>query len=202
MIKKISIIILLLIMVLFSSLLFAENDVAYVQNLIKSKTDEIIKVIRDKKLTQKEKKKKIFEIASPLFDFNIMAKLTLGRKYWFELTPKQRKKFVKLFIKRIKMAYLDRVSIYGNEKIIFKPAIQKKKIIIYVPSIISSKGQDYSIVYKFWKSPKGWKIYDVEVEGVSIIRSYRAQFTKVLSTGGVKELFKELEKLTSTSGSK
>ncbi len=172
------------------------DEKSYVENLIKSKTDQILAVIRNKNLSEKEKKQKIFDIAKPLFDFDTMSKLTLGRKYWSQLTPSEQKRFVDLFVKRLRMVYLDRVDIYGNEQIEYKPAIQKNKRIIYVPSVVLAKDQKFSVVYKFWKSPKGWKIYDVEIEGVSIVRTYRSQFISIIQKKGIKGLFKELEKLT------
>jgi len=172
------------------------DEKSYVENLIKSKTDQILAVIRNKNLSEKEKKQKIFDIAKPLFDFNTMSKLTLGKKYWSQLTSSQQKRFVDLFVKRLRMVYLDRVNISGNEEVKYKPAIQKSKMIIYVPSVVLAKDQKFSVVYKFWKSPKGWKIYDVEIEGVSIVRTYRSQFISIIQKSGIKGLFKELEKLT------
>ncbi len=175
------------------------DDKGYVESLVKSKTEQILSVIRKKDLSQQEKKQRIFDIASPLFDFNTMGKLTLGRKYWTKLSPKQQKRFVDLFVKRLRIVYLDRVDIYGNEKIDFEPAIQKKKNIIYVPSKVITKDNKFSVLYKFWKSPEGWKIYDVEVDGVSIVRTYRSQFMAIIQKSGIDGLFKELEKLTQKS---
>ena len=175
------------------------DEKSYVENLIKDKTEQILSIIRKKDISQKEKKQKIFDIAKPLFDFTTMSKLTLGRKYWSELTSEQQKRFVDLFVKRLRMVYLDRVDIYGNETVSFKPAIQKRKNIIYVPSVITSKNEKFSVIYKFWKSPQGWKIYDVEVEGVSIVRTYRSQFLEIIKNKGIKGLFQELEKLTQQS---
>ena len=194
----------LLVSIIFISIAvgFSADEKSYVENLIKSKTEQILSIIRQKNISEKEKKKKIFEIARPLFDFDTMSKLTLGRHYWLKFTPEQRKRFTDLFVKRLKMTYLDRVTLYGNENITFKPAIVKGKIKIYVPSIVTSKGENTSVLYKFWKSPKGWKIYDVEVEGVSIIRTYRSQFSEILRKGGIEELFKKLEELTQESHKK
>lgn len=190
------------VILFFAALTLAADEKAYVESLIKSKVNQTLSIIRQKNINEKEKKKKIFEIATPLFDFETMAKLTLGRTHWSKFTPAQRKRFTDLFIKRLKMTYLDRVTLYGNENINFKPGIVKGKRKIYVPSIITSKGENISVLYKFWKSPKGWKIYDVEVEGVSIIRTYRSQFGQILRKGTTEELFKRLEELTQESSKK
>jgi phospholipid transport system substrate-binding protein len=179
------------------SILSAGNDTAsVVEKMIKSKTDKAVTLIKDKKLKEEEKKKKIFQIVSPLFDIEIMSKLTLGKKYWPKLTDEQKKKFIELFRKRIKMVYLDRVTIAGNLSVTYKPAFMKGKRRVFVPSVFSSNGKDYSVLFKLWRSGKEWKIYDVEVEGVSIIRTYRSQFYDILSKGTIDDLFKKLENAT------
>ena len=171
---------------------YANDDKSYVENLIKNTTSKVLSILKNKKLTEKEKKKEIFKIVNPLFDFNIMAKLTLGKKYWKKLSPEQQKRFIELFTKRIKMVYFDRITL-KEVTVKFKPAVQKNKRVIFIPTIFTSEGKDYSINFKLWKSKKGWKIYDVEIEGVSIIRTYRSQFHGVLSKGTVKDLFEKLE---------
>ncbi len=197
MIKKLFLSIILL--VFLSSFLFSATDnKRYVTNLIKSKTDAAMKLINDKELTEKEKKDKIFKIISPLFDVKIMSKLVIGKKYWPKFTKDEKVKFMELFKKRIKMVYLDRVSLSGDLKVEYKEAIAKGKKIIYVPSIFTVKGKDYSVVFKLWNSKKSWKIYDIEVEGISIIRTYRSQFQDILSKGSIDDLFKKLEDITKT----
>lgn len=187
-----------LLVLFFCPVLFAISveEKRYVENLIKSKTDKVLSIIRKKDLSEREKKKKIFEIARPLFDFKTMARLTLGKKNWNKLTPEQRKRFTDLFIKRLRMTYLDRVTIHGDEKVEYKPAVVKSEKRIYVPSVVISKGDRISVLYKFWKSPRGWRIYDVEVEGVSIVRTYRSQFLDILRKGTIDDLFRELERFT------
>ena len=78
---------------------FCSDEKSYVESLIKAKTDQILSVIRKKDISQEEKKQKIFDIAKPLFDFTTMSKLTLGKKYWSELSSEQQKRFVDLFVK-------------------------------------------------------------------------------------------------------
>ncbi len=189
--RKITILICWILFLSFS--LYAQtDDKSFVENLLKNTTQKAISILKDKKLTEKEKKDRIYELVNPLFDFNIMARLTLGRKYWNKMTPEQKEKFLKLFKKRIRMVYLDRVTLKEVTYKI-KPAIQKKKRIIFVPAIFTSEGKDYSTLFKFWKSKKGWKIYDVEIEGVSIIRTYKSQFNQILSKGTIDDLLKKLE---------
>ena len=192
--KKIKFLVLILLLIFQINLLFSateNNDKVYLKNLILKTTNKVLKILNDKKLSEKEKKDKIYKIVNPLFDFNIMARLTLGN-YWKKMNEKQQKEFLKLFKKRIRMVYLDRVTL-TKVKVKVKPVIQKGKRIIFVPAIFTSEGKDYSTLFKFWKSPHGWKIYDVEIEGVSIVRTYRDQFTEILKKGTVKDLLKKLK---------
>jgi phospholipid transport system substrate-binding protein len=126
-----------------------------------------------------------------------MAKIVLG-KYWKTLTPEEQKKFTKLFQKRIKEVYLNRINTGKNLTVAYKDAFFKGSKRIFSPLIFTLKKKDYKVLFKFWKSPNGWKVYDVEVEGVSIIRTYRSQFYDIMEKGGKKELFKKLEDVTKT----
>ena len=198
MVRKIFIFLILICFLAIS--LYGDNaDINYVENLVKEKTNKAIALITDTKLSEKEKKKRIFEEISPLFDFTIMSKLTLGKKYWPKLSKQQRKEFIELFKKRIKMVYLDRVTISGKLTVKYKTPVVKNKKIIYMPTVFTTNGKDYSVLFKLWKSPDSWKVYDVEVEGVSIIRTYRSQFYDILSNGTINDL---LNKLKNVTGSK
>jgi len=184
-----------LIFFLFTNLNATTDDKIYVENLIRNTTNKAIGILNNKNFCEKEKKERIYKLLNPLFDFKIMSRLTIGRKVWSKMTEEQKKKFMELFKKRIRMVYLDRVTL---KKVIvkIKPAIQKKKKIIFVPVIFTSEGKDYSTLFKLWKSPNGWKIYDVEIEGVSIIRTYKSQFNEILKKGTIEDLLKKLETST------
>jgi phospholipid transport system substrate-binding protein len=140
------------------------------------------------------KKEQIYKIVSPLFDFPLMAKLTLGRKNWPKLNSPQQEKFSRLFTQRLKDSYLEKVKLYTDEKALYKPVQQKKKTIIYVPVQLITKDSEIDILYKLRKAEKYWKIYDVEIQGVSILLTYRSQFDDILRRSTVKELLSQLEK--------
>jgi phospholipid transport system substrate-binding protein len=169
--------------------------------LLEAKWHAIVTVLRNKDLDQKLKEKIIDKINSPIFDSSLMAKLALGREHWAELNEQQRDKFTQLFVDRLNIFYLDKITHYKDEKVLFKPAMQKKNT-IHIPVVLISNGKDIVILYKLYKMDETggskmneyWKIYDVEIEGVSILLTYRSQFDDILRRGGVKELFLQLEK--------
>jgi len=170
------------------------KDPNELRNLLQSRWDAAIIILRKKDIDEKVKMEQIYKIVSPLFDFPLMAKLTLGRKNWPKLTPSQREKFTRLFTSRLKSSYLENVKLYKDERAFFKPISQQKKNIIYIPMQLKSKEKETAILYKLRKADKYWKIYDVEIQGVSILLTYRSQFDDILRRGTVKDLLSQLEK--------
>jgi phospholipid transport system substrate-binding protein len=170
------------------------KDPNELRDLLQSRWDAAIIILHKKDIEEKVKIEQIYKIASPLFDFPLMAKLTLGRKNWPKLNPPQREKFTRLFTNRLKSSYLENVKLYKNEKASFKPISQKKKNVIYIPMQLKSKEKETAILYKFRKADKYWRIYDIEIKGVSILLTYRSQFDDILRRGTVKDLLSQMEK--------
>ena len=171
----------------------AADDKSAAEKTLKSKLDAAIAVLQNKDGDLQVKKNEIDAIMMPLFDFSIMAKLTLGRQYWPKLTAEHKEKFTELFTKLMKRSYRNELTRYTDEKIIYEPPIQIKKK-IRIQTYMISKDEKTSVLYKLYKHRNEWKIYDIEVEGVSIIRSYRSQFDHILKTGTVDDLLVKLEK--------
>ena len=144
-------------------------------------------------LEQQAKNKAVAEIVTPMFDFKRMAKLSLGRKHWPNLSQDQRERFTDLFVERLRQSYLNKLTSYTDEKIIYESPIAVKKK-IHVPTLLISKGNKISMLYKLYPNNNTWKIYDVEIQGVSIIRSYRAQFNEILQNGTFDELLQKMQK--------
>ena len=168
------------------------DDKDVTKKLLESKIEAAIAVLQKNDLDQEGKNKQIIEIVTPLFDFPLMAKLSLGRKYWPGLAAEKRQKFTELFTKRLKESYLDDLNLYTDEKVVFKTPVQEKRKIKIQTELIS-KNNTISMLYKFHESTDSWLIYDIEIQGVSIISTYRSQFDQVLSKGTIDELLIKLE---------
>ncbi len=163
------------------------------EELLRYKWDAVVLILQNKDIEQKDKEKQISKIVTPVFDFPLMAKLALGRKHWPKFNPPQREKFTRLFTERLKRSYWEKIALYKDEKISFKPKEQKKNI-IYIPSELIHQDKKVAILYKLRQVDKRWKIYDVEIQGVSILLTYRSQFDEILSRGTVEDLLSRLEK--------
>ncbi len=170
------------------------KDPNELRDLLESRWHAAITILKKKEVDEKVKEEQIYKIVSPLFDFPLMAKLTLGRKNWPKLSAPQREKFTRLFTQRLRSSYLEKVKLYTYEKAFYKPIQQKKNTIIYVPMQLTTKDSEIAILYKLRKADKYWKIYDVEIQGVSILLTYRSQFDDILRRGTVKDLLSQLEK--------
>jgi len=176
--------------------------------VLKTKWDSVVSILQKKDIDQAVKEKVVDKIVSPIFDFPLMAKLTLGRKHWSELTEPQRENFTRLFVERLKKSYRDKILLYRDEKVILKPAVHKKNT-IHIPMVLVSDNKEITMLYKLHKMDESrnvkvdekpmarvkerWKIYDLEIQGVSILLTYRSQFEEILRTGTVKDLLSQLE---------
>ena len=161
--------------------------------LMRAKWDIVISILRNEELSQEKREEKINQIVNSIFDFPLMAKLALGREHWPKLSPAQREKFTRLFIERLKTSYREKIALYTDEEVVFKPAI-KKKSTVYIPMELKSKDKKVAILHKLRKVDKRWKAYDVEIQGVSILLTYRSQFNDILSKGTIEDLLSRLEK--------
>ena len=168
------------------------DDKSTAKELLESRIEAAIAALHKKDLDQQEKNKQVVEIVTPIFNFPLMAKLSLGRKYWPGLTKEKRQRFTELFTKRLKETYLGKLTLYTDQTVVYKTPVQVKRK-IKIPTELVSKDNKISMLYKFHKSKHSWMIYDIEVQGVSIISTYRSQFDQVLSKGTIDELLLKLE---------
>ena len=186
-----------LIYTVLFTLIFSQAAVADdkkdAEKLLKGKLESVIFILEKKDIDRQAKKKEIVEIVTPMFNFSLMSKLTLGKKHWPGLTKDQKERFIELFTKRLKDSYLDKMMLYTDEKIKYKASVQIKKK-VHIPTILTSKDNKISMLYKLYKSKQGWRIYDIEIQGVSLIRSYRSQFDEILRSKTVDDLLAKLEK--------
>jgi len=164
-----------------------------VEVLLKERLDAVLAVLKNTDLSQAEKQDRIMAIIEPVIDFPLMAKLTLGRQHWSKLSVDQQVEFVDLFVQRLKRSYLDKTALYSDQQVTYEKAVLEGNKVYAAMSIMTEK-KTVVVLYKFYSSHGAWKVYDVEVEGVSFIKSYMAQFDAILKNGTVEDLFAELKK--------
>ncbi len=171
----------------------AADKTEEVEALIKEKIDAVLTVLKKEDLTREKKKDAVMNIIEPVMDFSLMAKLSLGKQHWSQMTPSQRETFVSLFTKRLKQSYLNKISLYSDQKVVYGQG-QSEGGKIRASMELITQDSTIEVIYKFYPAAGGWQIYDVEIEGVSFIKSYRAQFTEMLKNSDIENMLETLRK--------
>jgi phospholipid transport system substrate-binding protein len=111
----------------------------------------------------------------------------LGRRHWKELNGDQRKEFTDLFIKQMQSTYLGKVEIAAEATVQYEEPFRVRSK-IHMKTRAKTKGESIKILYKLYKSREKWRVYDVEIQDVSIVKSYGMQYSQVLQTGTFEDL--------------
>jgi phospholipid transport system substrate-binding protein len=164
---------------------------------VKTNVNGVLDVLRDPKLKgeagKKAKEQRIEAAADKLFDYVELSKRTLGLN-WNKLSPEQRKEFVELYRTILKDAYVEKITAYTNEQVNFTKEVSLSETTMEVQSVIVSKGGETPIYYRVMKKDNEWKVYDVVIEGVSLIGNYRTQFREILGNNPPEKLIETLRK--------
>ena len=186
-------ILIVLLMLFFTSSAPLADEVKEIRAMTKEKVDIVINILKDKSLSKNEKKGGILETIDGLFDFSLMARLSLGKKHWKSLSKSKRKEFSELFVERLKLSYLEKLDLYTDEEVVVDEARKTKKNRVEVLTYLVTKDDKKEMIYKLYKTKKkGWMVYDVDVLGVSIVQTYRSQFSGVLKKETMEQLMERM----------
>ena len=167
---------------------------------VQGQVEKILVKLRDPEFKQKTKEEKIAgirEIINQVFDWNELSRRTLG-KNWKKFNPEQRKEFTHLFSRLLEGIYADRLLAYTDEKVVFEKETELKKGKVEVASHIRlADGKKIPLNYRMTQKDGKWRVYDVVIEGVSMVKNYRGQFRELLSKGSPADLIETLKKKTS-----
>ena len=177
----------LLFFLLLSPVVVADVETE-AEKTLKTSIGNVFTILLDKEMAMDQKKSKVIEITNTVFGYSLMAKLSVGKANWSGFNAKQRAEFTNLFTESFQNFYIDKLDLFSNEEVIFQPANVVKEKKVQIPTILLSKGKKYSILYKMFNSKNGWKIYDITIEGVSLIHTYRSQYNHILQSGEVEDL--------------
>ncbi len=144
----------------------------------------------DEKL--QERRQKLWEEISPVFHFEEMSKRALGQ-HWKGLSPEEKTEFIELFTNILKEAYIGKTDTYSGEKIVLVREKQGDKYANVQTKFVTNKGTEILVDYYLLSNQGDWKIYDVVIEGVSLVNNYRTQFNSILVKSSYKELVQKIK---------
>lgn len=139
-----------------------------------------------------ERRQKLWQEISPVFHFEEMAKRALGQ-YWKSRSPEEKKEFTELFTNILKDAYIGKTDTYSGEKIIFIKEKQADKYANVQTKFVTNQGTEIFVDYYLFNDQGNWRVYDVVIEGVSLINNYRTQFNSILVKSSYRELVQKIK---------
>jgi phospholipid transport system substrate-binding protein len=157
--------------------------------------DQIITLLQNRELELAERNRRITELVKANFDFTSMAQAVLGT-HWRNAAPEQRQRFIKLFSELLEATYRGRLEAYtaeyAGEKVQYvQETIKGDRA--QVETIVVTKSARIPISYRMIRNADQWRVYDVVIEGVSLIRNYRGTYDEILSKEGFDGLFARME---------
>lgn len=187
--------VLLLIIITITSANAMKQD--EIQPILTKKIDTVLEILKQKNLTTSKKGEQIIKIIDEVFDYELMARVALGKETWDTLTEQKQKDFTKVFETKLKNSYIEKLEFYNDQKVKIIGLNPYKNNRLQLETELLGKEGTYKINYNFYNKSKDgeqWLIYDVDLVGVSIIQTYRQQFSGLLKEKTFDEMLALLEK--------
>jgi phospholipid transport system substrate-binding protein len=163
---------------------------------IRQTTDRILSIVKDPVLQGPSKageKRKMIRLAvDERFNWEEMAQRSLAR-HWTQRTPEEKKEFTRLFGDLLENTYLNKVEGYSGEKVLYEGESVDGDYAVVKIKIVTQKNVDVPVEYRLKKEPKDWLVYDISIEGVSLVNNYRSQFNSIISQSSYGNLVKKLK---------
>ena len=165
--------------------------------LVKRTAEDVLAAVKSDKDIQAGDQGKIFALAEekivPNFNFDKVSRMVLG-KNWIKATPEQKTAFQAEFRSLLIRTYATALSKYRNQVIEYKPfrKASESNVASVKTLIVQPGGQPIAVDYTLEKQADAWKVYDIVIEGVSLVTNYRGQFAQEIRTNGLDSLIKKL----------
>jgi phospholipid transport system substrate-binding protein len=174
----------------------ASADAGAPTDQLRTAVEQMVKILEDPALKaadkEKERRAAIRREAETVFDFGETAKRALGR-HWQPLAEKDRREFTSLFTDLIERAYISRIERYSGERVTYTGESVEGALASVRTRFVTKQGNEIPIDYRMQQRGDRWLVYDVVVEGVSLINNYRTQFDKIIQTSSYAELVRRLK---------
>ena len=168
-----------------------------IQPIMTKKIDNVLSILEQKSLPMSKKGEQIIKLIDEVFDYELMARIALGKETWDTLNEQKQKEFTKIFENKLKNSYIEKLELYNDQKVKVIGLNPYNKTRLQLETELLGKDGVYKINYNFYNKSKDseqWLIYDVDLVGVSIIQTYRQQFAGLLKEKTFDEMLVLLEK--------
>ena len=163
---------------------------------VKQTVDKVLDILKNKELKKpaktKERRALIRQTVSERFDFEEMAKRSLAL-HWRKRTPEERKEFVPLYTDLLERSYIKKIESYTDEKILYLNEKINGEYAEVDTKIVTKRNVEIPIEYRLLRKNGKWEVYDVIIEGVSLVNNYRTQFNKIIRTDSYEDLVKKMK---------
>ncbi len=184
-----------ILLVLSASLFLVSVACASPTDDVKKAVDEVVHIVGDKDMKKNEVKRRqsLKKAISTIFDYSEMAKRSLG-KHWKDRTAAEKKQFADLFATLLENSYAGKIESYNNEKIVYiKEFMEDDEHAVVKSKVVTAARDEFTLDYHLFKQNGKWMVYDVVIEGVSLVSNYRSQFNKTITSSGYDKLVKKLQ---------
>lgn len=170
---------------------------------LRVQVDRVVSVLDDIELRKSaraaERRAMIRRIASETFDFTEMSRRALG-PHWQARTPAERNEFTGLVADLLEHSYIGKIEIYSGEKVEYLGDTIDGDFATVRTKFLTKQAIEVPVVYRMVRRGDHWLVYDVSIEGVSLVANYRAQFNKIIQTSGYASLVHRLREKPTAAG--
>jgi len=160
-----------------------------------ARIDQVLRILDDPALKPaaraEERRAAIGRVAHDIFDFEEIARRSLGR-HWQARTPEERDEFVRLLGHLLERAYLGKLELYSGERIALLGDSVDGDLVTVRTRVVTRQGTEIPVDYRMLRRGDGWRAYDVTIEGVSLVANYRSQFDKIIRRASFQQLVKQV----------
>ncbi|MCW5590313.1 MAG: ABC transporter substrate-binding protein [Legionellales bacterium] len=184
--------------ILFLSVFITSVFAGAATNVMRQVADSMIAQLKSKQIAMKSNPQAVYSLVRQTFlphvDMNLVSRAVLGQG-WTKANAAQQKQFINQFTNIVIGTYAQALASYTNEKVVFTREIPQSENTVRVDSqIIRTQGPSIPVSYRLINRGGQWKIYDLIVEGVSLVQSYRSQFRDILARQGMSGLLNTMVK--------
>ena len=163
---------------------------------LRGSIDLILKIVTDPELKKEaktgERRKRIRAVVNQIFDFTEISQRCLGR-HWQARTPAEREQFIALFGDLLENAYISKIEGYSGERIQYPGDAIEGDLAVVKTRIVTKQETEIPIDYRMFLNNGRWAVYEVNIEGISLIGNYRTQFNSVIQRSGYPDLVAKLK---------